>query len=240
MKIKKLYKLLKLILVKEFITGLIYNVAATTEHISILQSINKINTILDIGANKGQFSLTARHVFKDANIFSFEPLKNPIKKFIKLFNSDKKVTLFESAIGPKEEIVQMHVSNRDDSSSLLNIGKNQTTIFPGTKEKSTEEIKVAPLSHFLTKEELIKPVLVKIDVQGFELEVLKGSVELIHNFDFIYVECSFVELYEGQALASEVISFLDNYSFMLKGVYNTYYDKNKIAIQSDFLFQKLS
>ena len=68
---------------------------------------------------KRQFSLAARHVYSDAAI-----------KFNKLFKSDKKITLFQSAIGQKEENVVMHVSNRDDSSSLLNIGKNQTTIFP--------------------------------------------------------------------------------------------------------------
>ena len=49
---------------------------------------------------------------------------------------------------------------------------------------------------------------------------------------------SFIELYKEQALAEEVISFLNKYSFKLKGVYNMYYDKNGVAIQGDFLFTK--
>ena len=215
-----------------------YGVAATTEHIPVLRSIKKVKTIIDIGANKGQFSLVARYVFQKANIFSFEPLKKPAKKYYKLFNSDKKITLFQSAIGPKREAVKMHVSNRDDSSSLLNIGKNQTTIFPGTGESHTEEIKVAPLNSFLSKENLIYPVLVKIDVQGFELEVLKGSEDLFEFIDYIYVECSFIELYEGQSLVDEVITFLEKYKFKLKGVYNIFYDKKGVAIQAAFLFKR--
>jgi FkbM family methyltransferase len=236
--LEKLSKLLALIVVPHFLKNLLHGVAATIEHIPVIKSIEKINTFIDIGANKGQFTLAARHVFKDAYVYSFEPLIKPADKFTKLFESDKKVSLFQNAIGVKEEIIEMHVSNRDDSSSLLKIGKNQTTIFPGTKEKSTEEINVAPLSHFLTKEDLIKPVFVKIDVQGFELEVLKGSKNLIDEFDYIYVECSFIELYEKQALADEVITFLNNYSFKLKGVYNTFYDKKGIAVQADLLFSK--
>ena len=130
-------------------------------------------------------------------------------------------------------------NNQDDSSSLLKIGKNQTTVFPGTGEKNTEEINVAPLDYFINIEDLNSPVFVKIDVQGYELEVLKGSKSLIDEFDYIYVECSFVELYEGQALADEVIAYLANYSFRLKGVYNTFYDKKGIAVQGDFLFAQV-
>jgi len=52
----------------------------------------------------------------------------------------------------------------------------------------------------------------------------------------IYVECSFVELYQGQALADEVISFLREENFSLSGIYNLNYDKSGRAIQGDFLF----
>jgi len=234
----RLKKLLSVLISKNLTLGIAHSIIATTEHLPVLKSLNSINTFIDIGANKGQFALAARHAYSKAKIISFEPLSAPAAKFIKFFQHDTNILLHQNAIGPQKDTVEMHVSNREDSSSLLNIGENQSSIFPGTKEKSTEEINVAPLSHFLTKEDLIKPVLVKIDVQGFELEVLKGSVEIIENFDYIYMECSFIELYEGQALADKVIIFLDNYSFQLKGIYNTYYDKKGIAIQADFLFSK--
>jgi hypothetical protein len=75
-------------------------------------------------------------------------------------------------------------------------------------------------------------------VQGFELEVLKGSEDLFEFIDYIYVECSFIELYEGQSLVDEVITFLEKYKFKLKGVYNIFYDKKGVAIQADFLFKR--
>jgi len=234
----KIIKIISLFSSLKLLSALTHGVAATSEHIPILKSLNKVNTIIDIGANKGQFSLAARHVYSDAAIISFEPLSGPAEIFNKLFKSDKKITLFQSAIGQKEENVVMHVSNRDDSSSILPIGKHQASIFPGTEESHIENITISSLNQFIKYDDLKSPVFVKIDVQGFELEVLKGSVDLLEYFDYIYVECSFIELYEKQALADEVITFLNNYSFKLKGVYNMFYDKKGIAVQGDFLFVK--
>ena len=54
---------------------------------------------------------------------------------------------------------------------------------------------------------MFQPVFVKIDVQGYELEVLKGCDDLIEHFRYLFIECSYIELYEGQALAFEVLEF---------------------------------
>jgi len=146
--------------------------------------------------------------------------------------------MHNNAIGPEKRLIPTQISKREDSSSLLPIGSRQSTIFPGTEESHTQEVEVAPLHHFIEKDDLISPVFVKIDVQGYEIEVLKGCNNLIENIDYIYVECSFIELYTGQALANEIIQYLTNYSFKLSGIYNMFYDKNGIAVQGDFLFIK--
>ena len=66
-----------------------------------------------------------------------------------------------------------------------------------------------------------------------------GKSNFLAKFDYIYVECSFVELYKEQVLVDEVIQYLINYSFKLDGIYNTFYDKKGIAVQGDFLFSKI-
>jgi len=236
--VKKIKKLFEIIKCKQYLKALlINNVAATIEHSNVLKNIKKCNTVIDIGANKGQFSLTARNIFPNARIISFEPLSEPAIKFKKIFTNDANIILHQSAIGSEQKNISMYVSKRYDSSSILPIGNNQSSIFPGTELSHTEEIFVAPLSNFIPLRDLIRPILVKIDVQGYELEVLEGCKEQISLLDFIYVECSFIELYESQPLAHEIICFLDKYSYQLKGVYNITY-KNKIAIQGDFLFRK--
>ena len=129
----------------------------------------------------------------------------------------------------------MYVSARDDS-SILKIGKNQTTIFPGTETTSTKLIKVAPLHKFLSRE-FSKRCFVKIDVQGYELEVLNGISKYIKCFYYLYVECSFIELYKGQPLANEVIQYLNGFSFILK-VFTIHIMINGIAVQADLLFTR--
>ena len=77
-----------------------------------------------------------------------------------------------------------------------------------------------------------------MDVQGFEMEALRGCEDLLECFEYIYCECSFVELYSGQKLAHEIIQWLRDQNFMFVGIFNVNYDISGQPIQGDFLFQK--
>jgi FkbM family methyltransferase len=193
-------------------------------------------TVVDIGANRGQFALVARHCFPEARILSFEPLPGPSRTFQRVFAGDPSVILHPVAIGPERGETTIHLSARDDSSSLLPISSLQNTLFPGTAEAGTATVTVGPLSDFVAAEEIEPPALLKLDVQGFELQVLRGCEDLLDRFALVYAECSFVELYLGQALADEVIAWLHERGFGLRGVYNMTYDRRGRAIQADFLF----
>ena len=167
--------------------------AASIEHTIVLRSLD-CQTIVDIGANRGQFALAARHRFPSAKIISFEPLPKPAALFRRVFARDVTTVLHVSAIGPKSEQCTMHVSCRDDSSSLLPISSLQEEIFPGTSEVETVDVRVAPLDAFIDEGDIVAPAMLKLDVQGFEMEVLRGCDELLDRFRYIYVECSFIEL----------------------------------------------
>lgn len=214
--------------------------AAGVEHAALLNHLGRqaIGYVVDIGANRGQFALVARRCFPSAKIISFEPLKEPAGIYRKVFANDPQVVLHEMAIGPEENEVPMHVSRADDSSSLLPISELQNKLFPGTAEKEMRIVAVKPLEAVLGEADIMTPALLKIDVQGFEREVLEGCRSLLHCFSYVYVECSFMELYKGQALAHEVIDLLRSFGFLLSGIYNLSYDKKGIAIQGDFLFKR--
>ncbi len=217
-----------------------HKVAAGVEHKHVFSylSINEFKTIIDIGANRGQFALISRCFFPQARIFSFEPLPEPAKRFRCVFAGDANVVLYNFAIDEESGTVEIHLSAQDDSSSLLPIGEMQTCIFPGTEEVSTQQVKIATLDAILCAEEIEPPSLLKLDVQGFELNTLRGCETLLYRFDYVYCECSFVELYSGQALACEVITWLQERDFVLAGIYNVYYAQNGQAVQADFLFTR--
>jgi FkbM family methyltransferase len=231
----RIIKLLNILRNRFFLSALFKGTAAGTEHFRMLNNLD-CNHIIDIGANKGQFALVARKKFPKARIDSFEPLSEAADIFEKVFKNENNTFLHRIAIGRKEESHTIHVSNKDDSSSLLPIGENQISLFPGTQELEQRLIKVAPLESIIARNDIQQPAMLKIDVQGYELEVLYGCQSLFDKISYIYCECSFFELYEGQALTHEIIDFLNQNGFKLSGIYHVHYNKSGIAIQADFLF----
>jgi len=213
-----------------------HRVLAGAEHRYVL--LRDLGTVVDIGANRGQFALAARRWAPKARVISFEPLPGPAAVFRRVFSGDDQVVLHQAAIGPASIRQKMHVSARDDSSSLLPISSVQTTMFPGTGEVDTTEVRVAPLDEFVTADDLPMPAMLKLDVQGFEFEALRGCESLLKRFDWVYCECSFVELYSGQKLAWEVIDWLSARDFGLIGMFNPAYDHRGQAVQADFLFSR--
>jgi FkbM family methyltransferase len=232
----RLHKILKALQNPITLGALLKNrTLAASEHNKVLKL--PLSTIVDVGANKGQFSLAMRSQ-SNARIYAFEPLSKAAETCRRNFADDNNFVLFEAAIGDSLGSQVIHVSASSDSSSLLSIGAAQIDNFPGTHEVAQEMVKVGPLSHFIAHDELEKCCLLKLDVQGFELQALKGCSDYFDKIQYVYCECSFVELYEGQALISEVVSYLNQHSFGLTGVYNLQTAKDGSCLQADFLFSK--
>lgn len=213
-----------------------HQVLAGAEHRHVLS--RDLATIVDVGANRGQFALASRRWAPRARVISFEPLPGPAAVFRSVFAGDVHVLLHEAAIGPRPEQRTMYVSERDDSSSLLPISAVQTAMFPGTGEIATTEVRVGPPEEFIKVGELMSPAMLKLDVQGFEYDALVGCESMLPYFDWVYCECSFVELYSGQRLACEVINYLGGLGFSLSGIYNPSYDRVGNCIQADLLFEQ--
>ena len=136
-----------------------------------------------------------------------------------------------------EGTLPLQVSKRDDSSSLRLISELQAEVFRGTSKRGTVDVDVRPLDGVLDVQKLGSPLLVKVDVQGSEAEVLKGAPNVLAKADFVYIEASFVELYSGQELASDVITRILEAGFELRGVYNADYHSGQ-CVQADFLFAR--
>lgn len=233
--VRKLGKAARLFADRRFRNGLLYGVAAAIEHVPVFID-RHLASIVDIGANRGQFTLLMAGLYPNARILAFEPLMPPFRKFLKATAHLPKVRAFNAAIGPSRATLPMNVSKRDDSSSLLPISSMQETVFPNTGRARIDNVRVSPLNDFLNDVDLERPSLLKIDVQGFELEVLKGSDDCLDRFDAVYVEASFIQLYDGQPFASDIIDYLHQRGFKLRGIYNLSHMVDGRAVQADFFF----
>jgi FkbM family methyltransferase len=211
-----------------------HRVAANVEHAGVLKRMPALRTVVDVGANRGQFALAARHFHPDAQLISFEPLPSAAKIYRSVFAADARASLIPAALGPASGEAVIHVSGLDHSSSLLPITATQETLFPGTAQVGTDTVRVARLAEHVSEVEA--PALLKVDVQGFELQALAGCEDLLDKFAWIYVEASFIELYAGQAFADDIIAWLHARGFALRGIFDVAYDAHGDAVQGDFLF----
>ena len=229
--------MLQLLRVPYYRRALSHGVAATVEHTCALARLQPA-TILDIGAHKGQFSTLCRKLFPDAHIIGFEPLEKPANIYEKCFAGDNNVTLFRKAVSMTTGDRKMFVSNRTDSSSLLEITSSQVEHFPGTELKTTATVTSAKLDQLLDIGALNTPVLLKIDVQGSELDVLRACDSIIKGTEAVYVEGSFVELYANQPLVDHVVRHLQSLDFQFSGMFNPSVDQTRKVIQADLLFER--
>lgn len=227
-------KLARLATNREYRRALKSGVAASVEH-SQVPFTPGIATVIDLGASRGQFALFAANRFPDARIISFEPQPGPMSELRQLLG--ERVETMPVAIGSEPGSATMNISASDDSSSLLEIGEDQQKVFPGTGKTGTIEVEVTTLDAAIP-EPVDRPCLLKIDVQGLELEALKGAPAILAQVDEALVECSFVELYEGQAMADEVIALMLETGLRLAGVYGPTTDSNGRMVQADFFFRR--
>jgi FkbM family methyltransferase len=213
-------------------------VVPASEHASAINGL-AIDRIIDVGANRGQFSLIARNLYPQIAIEAFEPQPSEASVYKTILGRASGINLHELALGDCSGEADLHISRRKDSSSLLPIGEMQSKIYPSTEEVGTYRVSVVTLDSFSAAWKSSHKMLLKLDVQGFELRVLRGATTILKQCAYVYAECSEVPLYTGQALFPEVREFLETQGFRHLHSINEQYAKGCL-IQADHLFIKKS
>lgn len=188
-----------------------------------------------MGANRGQFLLWARRRWPAARIDCFEPLQEARAVLTAVAPPD--VGIWPVALGEVNGRALMHVTQDDDSSSLHPPTEEQMSLFRGSRPVGTETIEIARLEDFVGELPPYDPadkILLKIDVQGHELAVLRGAESILIDIDWIYIESSLRPLYEGGADTDSVLRFLQEHHFVLVGAFNPFIHRGQV-LQVDLL-----
>jgi FkbM family methyltransferase len=169
-----------------------------------------IRTILDVGANTGQFAKTYRRLFPAARVVSFEPIPSAFLELSSWAASEPRVTALNVALGESEGSVDMieHTQNTV-SSSLLSTTETSVNIWPAQARQRMVPVAVTTLDKAVAGQALEPKVLVKLDVQGYEDRVIRGASETLRHTAAAIVEVNLDNLYEGQARFKDIVNGLD-------------------------------
>ena len=200
-----------------------------------------IRTILDIGANTGQFALRIHSILPDAQIYSFEPLSDCFEELKRNMRDVPKFQGFNYALGNETGKHVIYHNDFSDSSSLLPMEQLHKDAFPYTKNAREEVIEVRRLDDIADSLELTETILIKIDVQGFEDKVIAGGQETIRRAKILIVEMSFEPLYRSQLLFDGIYSMLRSQGFVFRGYEESLRNpKDGHILQCDGIFARES
>ena len=175
--------------------------------------IPEVNTILDVGANQGQFALSAKSFYPGAGIHSFEPLPEVFHVLQQNTRKEGAINTYNFALGSTSGYLEFFQNDYSHASSALHVSSLQQKMLPQTAAEHQIRVPVKRMDELLNNIPLTPPVLLKLDVQGFEMEVLKGAKICLEKIDYLLFETSFVPMYEGEPLFDEMHNFVKELGF---------------------------
>jgi FkbM family methyltransferase len=164
----------------------------------------KCDVIMDIGANSGTWSVIAKQIFPKAKCYLFEAQVEMEEKLKSFCEKHLNSSYFMQALGATSEKRTFTIWEDLQGSSFLPNGKVET--------KEQRHLSIVSLDEFIIREKLEIPDLIKLDTQGFELEILKGAESIMGKTEVIILETSLIEFDDlpDLPLIAEVIDFMNS------------------------------
>ncbi|MEZ0395284.1 MAG: FkbM family methyltransferase [Anaerolineales bacterium] len=198
---------------------LLHELPRLTPHRRWLQAMG-IRTVIDVGAYIGSFAYAMRLILPQAQIYSFEPLETNYRTLMDNLAPLDRFRAFQTALGEKTGAIDFYQDDFSASSSALEMADLHRRAFPQTGRQVKVTVPLARLDDYLDQIDLQPPVLLKLDVQGYEAAVLRGAAKTLAQADYLLCELSFAELYAGQPLFDDLYALLAASGFRFAGSFD--------------------
>lgn len=210
-------------------------------HTRDLFSLLNIECVLDVGANKGQYRDFLRNeIGFEGQIFSFEPVSHLAKNLEERAKGDLKWQIFKIALGSKNGNFSININKGDTLHSFLDSAKSQpdSRWFENNKVLGKEDVLVKTLDDFIKEISFKIPLnktFIKLDTQGFDLDVLEGGKNSLIEIAALQTEISILPIYENMPDYRQTIDILNANNFQITGLIPVTWDKWLRLIEMDCL-----
>ena len=197
-----------------------------------------VGTVLDVGANVGQYARRLRQWGYRRRIISFEPLAAACETLRNNAARDPMWDVCEFGLGAEDRAGTIHVSEASVFSSIFAARAELHAAYPSARAVSTQEIALRRLDSLF--EELPREggaVFLKIDAQGYEREVLRGAKRTLPSVVGVQLELSLTPLYEGETTLADMVRMMEDHGFRMVLIEPVAYDPHSHSLlQVDCIF----
>ncbi|MCU0433454.1 MAG: FkbM family methyltransferase [Bacteroidia bacterium] len=194
---------------------------------------------VDVGAFHGYFFETVKKEIRIGSAILVEPQPALAAELRQKYGNDSSVKIYETVLSDSRHEVKFYHNAESATSSMLRIDEN---VLGGHLDTSVAEVTThtaMPLDEMLADDKRHIDLL-KIDVQGAELLVLKGAARVLARTSYIWIEVSFKPLYEGSTTFDEVYRFMNENNFRLISLLEGYRNTQNELLQADCLFERIA
>ena len=213
-------------------------------HLRKLFKALDVDCVLDVGANKGQYyEFLRERVEFQGRILSFEPIPDHAQVLMGRSRGDSRWRVFDCALGSTAGTFPIHVMNRSGWSSLLpKAATADTTFAEGVVVERVVDVPVRTMDDVLEEQGIAQTgerIYMKLDAQGFDLEVLKGAARSLPRIRALQSELELMPVYEGAPDYMTVLGYLRERQFQITGMFPVWRDDLLRVGELDTVFRNM-
>jgi len=202
-------------------------------------SLDESHIVFDLGARNGWFVQCWLGRCPNSVIHAFEAEPNAAKSLTTTYSDDARVILCSKGVGAKSETKTFYrLRGSEVSSSFLEHDKSAwDAIKYKTGDIEQQQVELVALDDYCEQHKITKVYLMKIDIQGFELEALHGAQKIIETTNYLLIESAITPLYKDSATFTQVHDLMRSKGFHLMN-WRAWHRGNRVLMETDMLFRR--
>mgnify|MGYP001766232945 FL=1 len=195
----------------------------------------RIDVVLDVGANLGQFATMIRKAGYRGHIYSFEPVAASFECLSEAARGDDRWHVFKLGLGDQRARMAINLSKSSDLNSLLAANDYGRTRYPKIEANARETIEIDTLDHFLAEHDIPSDarVFLKMDTQGYDLKVFEGARNSLGRVSALLSELSLIPIYENAPHWLDALACYERGGFRVSGLYPVSRNPDLTVIEVD-------